>query len=58
MADGVQIEGTKAFGMGALAIGNNKYQLQQNLFKKMLEGQSHVYLDFLSAFEMARKDLA
>jgi methylene-tetrahydromethanopterin dehydrogenase len=58
MADGVQIEGTNAFGMGALAIGNNKYQLQQNLFKKMLEGQSHVYLDFLSAFEMARKDLA
>ena len=44
--------------MGALAIGNNKYQFQQNLFKKMLEGQSHVYLDFLSAFEMARKDLA
>lgn len=58
MDDGVQIEGTKAFGMGALAIGNNKYQLQQNLFKKMLEGQSHVYLDFLSAFEMARKDFA
>jgi methylene-tetrahydromethanopterin dehydrogenase len=58
MADGVQIAGTQAFGMGALAIGNNKYQLQQNLFKKMLEGQSHVYLDFLSAFEMARKDLA
>lgn len=57
MADGVQIEGTQAFGMGALAIGNNKYHLQQNLFKKMLEGQSHVYLDFLSAFEMARKDL-
>lgn len=58
MDDGVQIEGTNAFGMGALAIGNNKYQLQQNLFKKMLEGQSHVYLDFLSAFEMARKDFA
>jgi methylene-tetrahydromethanopterin dehydrogenase len=56
MADGAQIEGTKAFGMGALAIGNIKYQVQQNLFKKMLEGQAHVYLDFLSAFELARKD--
>ncbi len=56
MADAVQIEGTKAFGLGALAIGNVKYHVQQNLFKKMLEGQSHVYLDFLSAFEMARKD--
>lgn len=56
MADGVAIQGTSAFGLGALAIGNVKYQVQQNLFKKMLEGQSHVYLDFLSAFEMARKD--
>ena len=58
MADGTPIAGTKAFGLGALAIGNVKYHVQQNLFKKMLEGQSHVYLDFLSAFEMARKDLA
>lgn len=56
MADGKPIAGTNAFGLGALAIGNVKYQVQQNLFKKMLEGQSHMYLDFLSAFEMARKD--
>ncbi len=56
MADGALIEGTKAYGLGALAIGNIKYQVQQNLFKKMLEGQAHVYLDFLSAFELARKD--
>jgi methylene-tetrahydromethanopterin dehydrogenase len=58
MADGTLIEGTKAYGLGALAIGNIKYQVQQNLFKKMLEGQSHVYLDFLSAFELARKDFS
>lgn len=57
MADGVLIEGTKAFGLGALAIGNIKYQTQQLLFKKMLEGQTHVYIDFITAFEMARKDL-
>lgn len=57
MADGVLIEGTKTYGLGALAIGNIKYQVQQNLFKKMLEGQAHVYLDFLSAFELARKDI-
>lgn len=56
MADGVLVQGTKAYGLGALAIGNIKYQVQQGLFKKMLEGQSHVYLDFLSAFELARKD--
>ncbi len=57
MADGVLIEGTKVYGHGALAIGNVKYQVQQNLFKQMLEGQAHVYLDFLSAFELARRDL-
>lgn len=58
MADGAPIEGTKAFGLGALAIGNVKYQVQQSMFKRMLEGQSHVYLDFLSAFETARKDFS
>lgn len=58
MADGTPIEGTKAFGLGALAIGNVKYQVQQSMFRRMLEGQSHVYLDFLSAFETARKDFS
>lgn len=58
MADGEPIEGTGAVGLGALAIGNIKYQVQNLLFKKMLEGQAHVYLDFLSAFEVARKDFA
>ena len=57
MADGVLIEGTQIYGIGALAIGNIKYQTQQRLFKKMLEGQSHVYIDFITAFELARKDL-
>lgn len=58
MADGKPIEGTGAFGLGALAIGNVKYQVQHNLFKKMIEGQWPVYLDFLSAFELARKDFS
>jgi methylene-tetrahydromethanopterin dehydrogenase len=30
--------------------------VQNLLFKKMLEGQTHVFLDFMSAFELARKD--
>jgi len=55
-SDGEQISGTKAVGLGALAIGNVKYQVQNMLFRKMLEGQGHVYLDFLSAFEVARRD--
>lgn len=58
MADAEPIQGTNAFGFGALAIGSIKYQVQNLLFKKMLEGQTHVYLDFLSAFELARKDFA
>jgi methylene-tetrahydromethanopterin dehydrogenase len=54
MADGVAIPDTHAVGVGALAIGNIKYQTQHNLFKKMLETDKPVYLDFLAAFELAR----
>lgn len=56
-ADGVAIEGTNAFGIGALAIGNLKYKTQHNLLRKMLEDEEIHYLDFLSAFEMARTSL-
>ena len=53
-ADGSAITGTNAFGIGALAIGNVKYKTQHNLLKSMLESEKKLYLDFLSAFEMAR----
>ena len=56
-ADGVAIEGTNAFGIGALAIGNVKYKTQHHLLKLMLESDNKQYLDFLSAFEMARNSL-
>jgi methylene-tetrahydromethanopterin dehydrogenase len=56
-ADGAAIACTKAFGIGALAIGNVKYKTQHNLLKLMLESERKQYLDFLSAFEMARKSL-
>ncbi|HEY8355281.1 MAG TPA: NAD(P)-dependent methylenetetrahydromethanopterin dehydrogenase [Methylophilaceae bacterium] len=56
-ADGVAIEGTKAYGIGALAIGNVKYRTQHNLLKQMLESEEKQYLDFLAAFEMARNSL-
>lgn len=56
-ADGVAIPGTGAFGIGALAIGNVKYTTQHNLLKKMLSSDDKLYLDFLSAFEMARDSL-
>jgi methylene-tetrahydromethanopterin dehydrogenase len=54
MADGVAIAGAAAFGIGALAIGNVKYSTQHKLLKQMLEPDKKHYLDFLSAFEMAR----
>lgn len=57
MADGVLIHGTTAFGIGALCIGNVKYNAQHNLLKLMLESNEKHYLDFLSAFEIARKSL-
>lgn len=44
-----------AVGIGALAIGDIKYQLQQVLLKMMLETDKPVYLDFRDAFEKARE---
>ena len=47
MADGVIIHGTNAFGIGALCIGNVKYNAQHNLLKLMIESNKKHYLDFL-----------
>ena len=44
-----------AVGIGALAIGNIKYQLQAALLNLMLESDKPVYLDFVAAFEKARE---
>lgn len=44
-----------AVGIGALAIGNIKYQAQNRLLKKMFETDKPVYLHFEHAFEVARK---
>jgi methylene-tetrahydromethanopterin dehydrogenase len=43
-----------AVGIGALAIGNIKYQAQNRLLKQMLETDVPVYLHFDHAFEVAR----
>jgi methylene-tetrahydromethanopterin dehydrogenase len=57
MDDGVEMSDTpnKALGIGALAVGNIKYQTQHLLLKQMFENASPEFLDFNSAFEMARK---
>ncbi|SFK13711.1 NAD(P)-dependent methylenetetrahydromethanopterin dehydrogenase [Methylophaga sulfidovorans] len=44
-----------AVGIGALAIGDIKYKLQQALLRETLESEKPVYLDFRNAFEGARK---
>lgn len=41
-------------GVGALAIGNVKYQLQHELLKLLLEAEAPVFLDFRDAFTKAR----
>lgn len=43
----------KAVGIGALSIGNIKYQVQQGLFKQMLQAEKAVYLDFKDAYRLA-----
>lgn len=43
----------KAVGIGALAVGQVKYQTQRRLFARMLEGKP-VFIDFRDALEMAQ----
>lgn len=44
-----------AVGVGALAVGNVKYQLQHEMLKLMLETDKPLYLDFRQAFDKARE---
>ena len=48
----------KAVGVGALAIGGVKYQVQRALLESMLAAEKPVYLDFRQAFEQARARVA
>ena len=49
---------TKAFGIGALAIGNVKYQTQHRLLVRMCRAEQAVVLGFNEAFAVAREFLA
>lgn len=57
MDDGAPLEAAsgRAVGIGALAIGNIKYQVQRALFEEMLKGDKALYLDFRDAFAAARR---
>ena len=54
--NGKEIVGSNsgAVGIGALAIGNVKYQVQSSLLKHMISHEKPVYLHFEHAFEAAR----
>lgn len=56
-SDGVIIKDSKAFGIGALAIGQLKYGVQHALLKSMLTAEKPQKLDFMSAFELAKSTL-
>ena len=58
MDDGQPLVGTSALGIGALAVGNVKYQTQHRLLLQMREAEKAVVLSFAEAFAMARAFMA
>ena len=52
--NGVAISPHGALGIGALAIGNVKYNVQSGLFKQMTSATQPLCLDFRHAFALAR----
>ena len=55
MDDGNPIEGSKAVGIGALAVGNIKFKCQHDLLEQMFSAPNRVYLDFTQAYTSARR---
>jgi methylene-tetrahydromethanopterin dehydrogenase len=56
MGESEPIEGSpNAYGIGALAIGNVKYQTQHRLLQEMRDTNEPIYLHFERAFEIARE---
>lgn len=51
---GKPIAGSSILGVGALAIGNVKYQTESGLFRRMIETDAVLALDFRDAFTLAR----
>ena len=53
--NGAPISGTKAVGIGALAVGNIKYKTEAGLFDQMIQSEKPIYLDFRAAYALAHK---
>ena len=58
MDDGKPLAGGRAVGIGALAVGNVKYQVQHRLLAAMRQADKPLYLDFRQAFALARQVVA
>lgn len=58
MDDAKPLAGTQAVGIGALAVGNVKYQTQHRLLVQMRNAEKAVVLSFPEAFSVARAFLA
>ena len=58
MDDAVPLAGTSAVGIGALAVGNVKYQTQHRLLVQMQQAEKALVLSFAEAFAVARAFLA
>jgi methylene-tetrahydromethanopterin dehydrogenase len=58
MDDAKPLAGTHALGIGALAIGNVKYQTQQRLLVRMRGAEKAVVESFAEAFAVARECVA
>ena len=53
MDDGKPVPGTQAVGIGALAVGNVKYQVQHQLLQRMRNAEKPLALSFDDAFALA-----
>jgi methylene-tetrahydromethanopterin dehydrogenase len=58
MDDGKPLPGTAAVGIGALAVGNVKYQTHHRLLLRLRESEKAQVLSFPEAFAVAREFLA
>jgi methylene-tetrahydromethanopterin dehydrogenase len=57
MDDGKPLAGSRAVGIGALAVGNVKYQVEHGLLVAMRSADKPLYLGFREAFDKAREVL-
>ncbi len=58
MDSGKLLPGSRAVGIGALAVGNVKYQVQHRLLVRMRAAEKPVYLSFPEALAVAREGQA